>query len=652
VKSLLSATLAATLLGTVSSLAQSAAQPQSNATSASQQSAVAKPANSDLAKPDESPAPQTAGAGSPNSQRLTDPKTGCTALAPQTVEADGIAWPGLCEAGLVTGHGTLSFTSAGKFSESLTGEFDKGALRDGQIVIRWADGSHYEGNAVVANMQGAGTLTTGAGDKFEGQWSAGLLNGKGSAIWANGDRYDGDWRDGKAEGQGTQQWADGRQYIGQWRDDAPNGHGVIRHKDGTRLEGEFADGKPTSVVQLAVSAATDAPLAAVPASSAKPIDAQNDGATTANATLSSQESTHQTAVSGIAGKKLVAVDGSSLTLTTLEDGLAREIVAPNGSVKKNVFSFLGDRVGAVSDGDDTDNVTGVFRLTEKGIVTNYSDGRSEQLFPNGAGGVSMTLNAPSGETYCMAWYPEGHRFTIDERKAALAAYASKLGLDEPSKKPAGKPAERPACGPLPKPQSTAEAPSTDHQAGPSRHALPMPRPNPHEAKAGLLLHRDSSLPQLTPASFAAPTGSSPDSVIEVRPSTPRLLDTDDASDTPGPQALASIGPVTPTKSASTCLSVESDGQHWNFRNHCGYDVQFAYCVMNAADALAACDKGGVTGSVAPHGSSALVPDNSLSEKDADHDFRWVACGGGAGEVVVHLDKAEPPTGRCVSTGRS
>jgi hypothetical protein len=178
----------------------------------------------------------------------------------------------------------------------------------------------------------------------------------------------------------------------------------------------------------------------------------------------------------------------------------------------------------------------------------------------------------------------------------------------------------------------------------------VPRPNPHEAKAGLLLHRDSSLPKLTPASFATPTDSS--SVVEIQPSTPRLLDTDQVPDAASPQTSASLGPANAAKSASTCLSVESDGQHWNFRNHCGYDVQFAYCVMNAADPLAACDKGGVTGSVAPNGSSALVPDRSLSEKDADHDFRWVACGGGAGEVVVHLDKAEPPAGRCERTGRS
>ncbi len=565
-----------------------------------------------------------------------------------------MTWPGVCEAGLVSGPGTISFSNSGRFSESLTGEFDKGGLRDGRVVIRWADGSHYEGDAVAANMQGAGTLITAAGDKFEGQWAVGRLNGKGVAVWANGDRYDGEWRDGKAEGRGVQDWADGRQYSGLWRDDQPNGHGIIRRKDGTRLEGEFVDGQPSSVVQLAVASNADT-VSASPAapSAAKPgvTHAGPDGETVASANPNAQQPAQRSAINGIAGKKLVAVDGSSLTLTTVEDGLTREIVAPNGNVKKNIFSFLGERVGAVSDGDDTDNVTGVFRLTDKGIITNYSDGRTEELYPNNAGGVSMMLNAPTGQTYCMAWFPEGHRFTLDERKAALAAYASKLGLDEPQKK-AVKPVSKPACSPLADAQPAPAASSPEQS---SRSALPMPRPNPHEARAGLLLHRDLAPAKIMTASFSAPATPSasqlpPGRVIEVRPSTVHLIDSD--QDTTGTQTVASNGPGNVAKSASACLSVESDGQHWSFRNHCGFDVQFVYCLMNAADPLAACDKGGVTGSVAPNGASALVPDRSLSEKDADHDFRWVACGGGAGEVAVHLDKAEPPTGRCVKTGAS
>jgi hypothetical protein len=36
--------------------------------------------------------------------------------------------------------------------------------------------------------------------------------------------------------------------------------------------------------------------------------------------------------------------------------------------------------------------------------------------------------------------------------------------------------------------------------------------------------------------------------------------------------------------------------------------------------------------------------------DADHDFRWVACSGNSGDVVAHLDRADPPVGRCERTG--
>ena len=103
--------------------------------------------------------------------------------------------------------------------------------------------------------------------------------------------------------------------------------------------------------------------------------------------------------------------------------------------------------------------------------------------------------------------------------------------------------------------------------------------------------------------------------------------------------------------ASACLKVESDGSHWGFRNACGYSVQFSYCIWRGGEPLAACDGGDVSahaisGSVAANGLTALTADTSFREKDGEHDFRWVACDGGAGEVVAHLDRAEPPSGRC------
>jgi len=43
----------------------------------------------------------------------------------------------------------------------------------------------------------------------------------------------------------------------------------------------------------------------------------------------------------------------------------------------------------------------------------------------------MVMNAPTGDVDCMAWYPAGHRFSVAERKAALAEYARRLGIDAP-----------------------------------------------------------------------------------------------------------------------------------------------------------------------------------------------------------------------------
>lgn len=664
------ATLAAAFLSTTSAIAQLSAPDQPNAFSQNsresadadetdvtpglQQDVRAKPGTPDAPKPrgDAAVRPDTVSAGP---ERVADIKTGCTVVAPPTLQADEVSWSGPCTAGLADGAGTMSLSTQGRFLESFAGTFDKGELRDGHVVIKWADGSHYEGNAVGAAMQGSGALTTAAGDKFEGLWKAGKLDGRGTAVWANGDRYSGDWLDGKAEGQGVQDWADGRQYNGQWHNDLPNGHGIIRRKDGNRFEGEFLDGQPSSLVQLAVAANTAiaTPAVTVTPPVAKPSVTPDAPKTTVavNNTISPPTVQH-TAISGVAGKKLVAVDGSSLTLTTIEDGLAREIVAPNGNVKKNTFSFLGDRVGAVSEGDDTDNVTGVFRLTDKGIITNYSDGRSEQLYPNAAGGVSMTLSAPTGQTFCMAWYPEGHHFSVEERKAALAAYANKLGLDDARGPPAkkSKVVARPACTPLAEAATLpAEPASIIHQPVALPDAKPVPQPVPREANARPLRHRGAAAPKVVTASFAPSTDPLQMHEVEVRPSIVHVID----ADTPSNASIASNGPSNaPGASASHCLSVESDGQHWGFRNHCGYDVQFAYCLMNARDPLAACDKGGVMGSVAPNGSSALVLDRSLTEKDADHDFRWVACTGGAGEVVVHLDQADPPSGRCVRRSAS
>jgi hypothetical protein len=105
--------------------------------------------------------------------------------------------------------------------------------------------------------------------------------------------------------------------------------------------------------------------------------------------------------------------------------------------------------------------------------------------------------------------------------------------------------------------------------------------------------------------------------------------------------------------ASNCLKVDSDGAYWGFRNHCSYTVQFAYCLLHGTNTMTACNSGAVSvpGSVSANGFGALFADDSLGERDVDHNFRWVGCKGGAGEVSAHLDAPEPATGHCVRAGR-
>jgi len=111
--------------------------------------------------------------------------------------------------------------------------------------------------------------------------------------------------------------------------------------------------------------------------------------------------------------------------------------------------------------------------------------------------------------------------------------------------------------------------------------------------------------------------------------------------------MAAYQPDTSDPGASSCLTVESDGSHWGFRNGCHSSVQFVYCLKGESESLASCKDGTIAGSAAPDSFSALVTDASMKEQNVNHQFRWLACSGGAGEVIPKLDGVDPPTGRCL-----
>jgi hypothetical protein len=151
----------------------------------------------------------------------------------------------------------------------------------------------------------------------------------------------------------------------------------------------------------------------------------------------------------------------------------------------------------------------------------------------------------------------------------------------------------------------------------------------------------ADVPAAVPATKVASLPST--DAVEVRKSEVHLIDPAVAE----PMAVVATTGAAPKPGeagASSCLSVESDGMHWGFRNKCGYSVQFAYCTMDGRNQLTACKEGFVGGSVAANGFGVLVADQNLRALNENHDFRWVACQGGAGEVIARLDKSDPPVG--------
>ncbi|MBS0273259.1 MAG: hypothetical protein JSR55_02410, partial [Proteobacteria bacterium] len=130
----------------------------------------------------------------------------------------------------------------------------------------------------------------------------------------------------------------------------------------------------------------------------------------------------------VTGTKFTSIEGSTAQLSLSEDGLVLEVAAPGGDTADKLFIYTTDNLGNVFDASDKSAPVGVFRQSPRGIEAEYADGHSETLSANSGGGLTIAITAPDARLMCMKWYPDGHAFAESERKEALAAYASKLGL--------------------------------------------------------------------------------------------------------------------------------------------------------------------------------------------------------------------------------
>jgi len=313
-----------------------------------------------------------------------------------------------------------------------------------------------------------------------------------------------------------------------------------------------------------------------------------------------------------------------------------------------------DRMGTVVEDSGSpsagSSVTGFFRLTKKGVEVRYADGRSAMLAASPDGGVQWTLDGDGGPS-CRAWYPAGHAFSDLEKKAALNAYASKLGLAV-AISDVSNGCSMPPSSASNEPATANPAPSAPAAAAPARSSSSRSKPDKRaDARSAI-----KSPARAAKASYRIGDYQGQLEAVTVRPSEVHAIDpptaaTSIVASAPDIDAVAATEKVSDKNDGSRCLKVDSDGSHWGFRNSCGFAVQFAYCMAGGSNNLTACGSNNVvttsvTGSVAARGFGALMSDNSLADKDASHNFRWVACGGGAGEVVAHLDTSDPPSGRC------
>lgn len=192
-------------------------------------------------------------------------------------------------------QGVLCCGREESLDECFEGELDLDGERHGECIIKYSDGSRFEGYYHHGEKSGKGVFTSGTGktflqmwergylinedevhvekekkffrgyyigelngddkmygkgtfywyngDKYEGDFIDEIRTGKGVFTWANGNRYEGDFKNNKMHGKGVFYWENGDKYDGDFENDNMHGKGVFYWKNGEKYEGEFAYNK-------------------------------------------------------------------------------------------------------------------------------------------------------------------------------------------------------------------------------------------------------------------------------------------------------------------------------------------------------------------------------------------------------------------------
>lgn len=119
---------------------------------------------------------------------------------------------------------------------------------NGNLSVRFFDGSKYNGTFSKKGLYGHGIITYKNGDKYEGEIKNGKKSGDGTYIWSSGSEYKGEWANDKMNGEGTYNGEADVNYIisGNFKNGKPNGRCVCEYGDDSYYT-TWKDGKCTKV---------------------------------------------------------------------------------------------------------------------------------------------------------------------------------------------------------------------------------------------------------------------------------------------------------------------------------------------------------------------------------------------------------------------
>ena len=114
--------------------------------------------------------------------------------------------------------------------------------REGEGLMRWADGTEHRGGWSEGRPHGHGVRVSAAGDVVHsGEWSRGRVSGPCTRAHSNGDAYEGGCEGMARDGEGVCAFGNGDVYRGEWRDDQPHGARAPPRQDASGAAGGQTD---------------------------------------------------------------------------------------------------------------------------------------------------------------------------------------------------------------------------------------------------------------------------------------------------------------------------------------------------------------------------------------------------------------------------